>query len=133
MRSRIAAWPAVALVAALVAWPGGAVAHKAKYESIVEISAYLDSGAFLGSVGSFDNKRCSLNRVVTVWRRNPGAMNGPFGTARSGRGGQWRLTVSAPPGTYFATVKRRLLRHSHRHRHRHICRAARSSRFTMPD
>ena len=50
----------VALAALLLAASAGSAgAHQAKFKSIVEIDAYLVTGAFQGSVGSFDNKRCS--------------------------------------------------------------------------
>jgi hypothetical protein len=132
MRKRYFAVAVLAIVA-LAASPGAAGAHKAKYKSIVEIDSYLFIGAFNGTVGSFDNKRCSANRVVAVWKRNPGAMDGPFGTAKTGKGGAWRLNVTAPSGNYYATVKpRRLKAPKRKRKHKHICRGARSSNFGIP-
>ena len=130
MRKRFFAVTVLAIVA-LTASPGAAGAHKAKYKSIVEIDSYLFTGSFNGSVGSFQNKRCSANRVVTVWKRNPGAMDGPVGTARSGKGGAWTLNVTAPSGNYYATVKPSRLKAPKR-KHKHICRGDRSSNFVLP-
>ena len=130
MRRRYFAVAVLAIVA-LAASPGAAGAHKAKYKSIVEIDAYLFSGAFEGTVGSFANKKCSAKRVVAVWKRNPGAMDGPMGTARSGKGGAWRLNVTAPSGSYYATVKPRRLGKKTR-KHKHVCKADRSSNFVVP-
>lgn len=108
---------------------GVAGAHKVKYKSIVEIDGYEFRGAFLGGVGSFDNKRCSRGRKVSVWKLNPGAMDGPFGTAKTNRKGAWRLEVQALPGTYYAVVKPKAIGRSKGHRH--LCRGDESSRFQV--
>ena len=104
-------------------------AHKVTFKSIVEINGYQTVGAFIGSVGSFENPKCGRARVVTVWRRNPGAMDGPMGTTRTNRGGGWRLEVLAPAGNYYATVKRSVIRR--KHGHRHVCAFDKSSNFKV--
>jgi hypothetical protein len=107
-----------------------AQAHTVTFKSIVEIDGYQTIGAFIGSVGSFDNSKCSRARVVTVWKRNPGAMDGPFGTAKTTRVGRWRLEVTAPSGNYYATVKKKVIRR--KRGHRHVCSYDKSSNFHVP-
>ena len=126
--SRAAAAAAVSTLL-LGSLPATSSAHKTKLESIIEIDAYLATGAFLGSVGSFESKRCKRFRKVTLWRINPGAQFGPFGTTKTDKSGNWRIDVNAPPGTYFATVKKKVVVRTKKHRH--ICVADRSSNFAI--
>lgn len=129
--NRKVALTAMLALAVMAAAPPSAGAHKKTSASIVEIDAYLFSGAFQGTVGSFANKKCSAKRVVAVWKRNPGAMDGPMGTARTGKGGAWTLNVIAPSGSYYATVKPRRLGKKSR-KHKHVCKGARSGNFVVP-
>jgi hypothetical protein len=126
-RAAVAAALTTLLLAGL---PGTAGAHKAKLGSIVEIDAYLTvEKAFIGGVGSFDSKACKRNRLVALWRINPGAMTAPFGTTRTDRTGDWRIDANAPAGTYFATVKKKTIRRSSEHRH--VCKGDQSSNFIV--
>jgi hypothetical protein len=131
MRHRVAAMATAGLVAmaGLAAAPDLAAAHKTKLESIAEIDTYLfgPPGRFAGVVGSFDSKLCSRKRLVTVWKSNPGVMDGPVGTAKTNKGGRWSLETTAQPGTYYATVKKRVIRRSAKHRH--VCVFDRSENF----
>ncbi len=122
---------AALLLPALAALASPADARKVKLQSIVEIDGYLETGAFTGTVGSFDSKRCTRRRLVTVWRRNPGAMDGPFGTAKTNRSGHWSLSVVAAPGSYYATVKSRRL-HRSKKGDRRLCKLDRSEAFLVP-
>ena len=109
-----------ALVGAL-AWPANA--HDRGYDTRVRISGYVDNTSFLGRVGS-ERKACKRKRRVTVWRRNPGVMDAPVGTARSNGKGIWAVSApAAPPGRYYATAKKRVLP---KPGHRHVCKRARS-------
>jgi len=130
-RGVAAAVMAVVATVVLAAAPERASAHKAKLESIVEIDTYIigPPGRFGGVVGSFDSKLCSRKRLVTVWKRNPGVMDGPVGTARTNKGGRWSLEATAAPGTYYATVKKRVIRSSAEHRH--LCVFDRSENFPI--
>lgn len=65
-----------AFAVALVAGVEVATPHTAKYDSRVRITGYIDNQSFLGRVGS-ERKACKRKRLVTVWKRNPGAMDGP--------------------------------------------------------
>jgi hypothetical protein len=122
---------ALAVIAAAIAGPlSTAQAHNVTFKSIVEIDGYQTIGAFIGAIGSFDNSKCSRARVVTVWKRNPGAMDGPFGTAKTNRAGRWRLEVTAPAANYYATVKKKAIRR--KRGHRHVCSYDRSSNFRVP-
>ncbi|HSI79196.1 MAG TPA: hypothetical protein VK919_00965 [Solirubrobacterales bacterium] len=117
-----------ALAVALVAGVEVATPHTAKYDSRVRITGYIDNQSFLGRVGS-ERKACKRKRLVTVWKRNPGAMDGPVGTARSNRKGIWAISApSAPSGRYYATVKRRVIGGAG---HRHVCKRDRSKRFRL--
>jgi hypothetical protein len=132
MRRRRAALAAVTGAIATGAMAGSldvSQAHQVTFKSIVEIDGYETAGALLGSVGSFDNPKCSRARLVTVWKRNPGAMDGPFGTTKTNRGGRWRLEVSAPPGNYYATVRKKAI--LRKGGHRHVCSSDRSSNFRV--
>jgi hypothetical protein len=122
---------AVAVVFASMAAP--ATGHVARWESGVRITDYADNASFLGRVSS-ERRRCKDRRLVTVWKRNPGAMHGPVDTARTNRAGIW--AVYAPgllerpdSDVYFATIKRRVLRRSPGHRH--VCKAARSPDYRI--
>lgn len=109
---------------------GVATAHTTKYKSVVEIGGYQTTEhIFLGTVGSLDSKSCGGKRLVTVWKINPGVMDGPFGSTKS-KGGSWRLDAVAPSATYYATVKQRTVRNSNGHRH--VCKADRSPQFVIP-
>jgi len=113
------------LVAAL-AWP--AHAHDRAYDTRVRISGYVDNASFLGRVGS-ERKACKRKRRVTVWRRNPGAMDAPVGTAKSNGKGIWAVAApAAPPGRYYAIAKKRGLP---KPGHRHVCGRARSKLFQL--
>ncbi len=122
----------IAVVAALVV-AGSlevAMAHTTKYKSVVEIGGYqATERIFLGTVGSLQSKSCGGKRLVTVWKINPGAMDGPFGSTKS-KSGSWRLTADAPSATYYATVKKRIVRNSGGHRH--VCGSDRSPNFVIP-
>ena len=99
---------AVAISVGILVFGGGtAAAHKAKYKSVVEIDAYEFRGAFAGAVGSFDSNRCDSKRKVSLWRENPGAMDGPFGTTRTNAKGEWRIEVLSPSHRRSATSRRR--------------------------
>jgi len=122
---------AVAVVFAFMAAP--ASGHVARWDSRVRITDYVDNASFLGRVRS-ERRACRDRRLVTVWKRNPGAMHGPVDTARTNRAGIW--AVHAPgllelpeSDVYFATVKRRVLRRSAEHRH--VCKAAQSPDYRI--
>lgn len=105
-----------------------ATPHTAKYDTRVRITGYIDNQSFLGRVGS-ERKACKRKRLVTVWKRNPGAMDGPVGSARSNRRGIWAVSApNAPSGRYYATVKRRVTGGTG---HRHVCKRDRSKRFRL--
>ena len=129
MRIRIAAVVSLAVLAS-AAWAGEAGAHKKSFKSIVDIDTYKFSGEFGGVVNSFENKRCARERVIALWRRNPGAMDAPMGTARSGDGGRWAINVTATPAVYYATAKKRVLFRK-KGKHFHFCRFARSAPFEI--
>jgi hypothetical protein len=96
----------------------------------VEIGLYNPSiHAFLGTVGSLQAKSCGGDRLIEVWKRNPGTMSGTFGTTRS-KQGQWRLDVNAPAGTYYATAAKKTVRNNAKHKH--ICKSDTSPDFTVP-
>jgi hypothetical protein len=108
---------------------GTASAHVARFESKVKITDFADNASFLGRVSS-ERKACRRKRLVTVWKRNPGAMDGPVGTARTNRRGIWAVFApDAESSVYYATAKRRVLRRSASHRH--VCKAARSPSFRL--
>jgi hypothetical protein len=117
-----------ALATGLVAGSLGGLAFASNFKSVVEIDSYLDAGVFTGTVTS-PNRRCERYRLVTVWKRNPGAMNGPMGTTKTGKSGSWKLHVSAAPGSYFATVKPRVI---HRNGRRRTCAFDYSPNFVIP-
>lgn len=107
--------------------------HVARWDSRVRITDYADNASFLGRVRS-ERRACRERRLVTVWKRNPGAMHGPVDTARTSRAGFW--AVHAPgllelpeSDVYFATVKRRVLRRSPGHRH--VCKADQSPDYRI--
>jgi hypothetical protein len=109
---------------------GNATAHTARWDSKVRITDYADNASFVGRVSS-KRKACRRNRLVAVWKLNPGAMDGPVDTARTSRRGLW--AVHAPGligvgGSYYATVKRRARVSAG---HRHVCRGARSPAFEL--
>jgi hypothetical protein len=106
-----------------------ATGHTVRLDSKVRITQYVDNTSFLGKVGS-ERKACKRKRKVTVWKRNPGAMDGPVGSARTNRKGIWAVFApGAESGVYYATVKRRVLRKSAKHRH--VCKGDRSSSFRL--
>jgi hypothetical protein len=106
---------------ALAASLGTAGAHSKKFATEVQVAAYSPSEhAFLGNIGSLGSRKCAGGRLITLWRRNPGAQSGPFGTAKSAKG-QWRIDVNAPPGTYYATVGKKVIRNNSDHKH--VCKA----------
>ena len=108
---------------------GTATAHVKRFDSTVRITDYADNASFLGAVSS-ERKACKRKRRVTVWKRNPGAMDGPVGTARTNRRGIWAVFApNADSAVYYATVKRRVLRKSAKHRH--VCKPARSPSFKL--
>jgi len=114
---------ALALVALIAAGGGVATGHDRGFDSRVRITGYVDNTSFLGRVAS-DRKQCKRMRRVTVWRRNPGAMDAPVGTAKSNGKGIWAVTApGASAGRYYATAKRRVIR---KPGHRHVCRFDRS-------
>jgi hypothetical protein len=108
-----------------------ATAHRVRWESKVRITDYADNASFVGKVTS-ERKACKARRRVAVWKRNPGAMDGPVDDARTHRRGIWAvyapgLIDMANPGVYYATVKRRVLPSAAGHRH--VCGGARSPAF----
>ena len=121
---------AAAIAACLVLTGGGGIAtgHDARFDSRVRITGYIDNASFLGRVAS-DRKQCKRKRRVTVWRRNPGAMDAPVGTAKSNGKGNWAVSApSAPSGRYFATAKKRVIKKA---AHKHVCKRARSKVFEL--
>jgi hypothetical protein len=110
-----------------------ATAHVVRWDSKVRITNYADNASFLGRVTS-ERRVCQRKRKVTVWKRNPGAMDGPVGTARTNRRGIWvvyapGLLETAERNVYYATVKRRVLHRSTGHRH--VCKPAQSPSFRL--
>jgi len=104
-----------------------ATAHVIRWDAKVRITDYADSASFLGRVSSAQ-RACARKRRVAVWKRNPGAMDGPVKAALTNRRGIWAVFApGAEPGSYYATVKRRVLRGSPGHRH--VCKPARSPTF----
>jgi hypothetical protein len=119
-----------AVVASLVlaSIVGTASGHVARWESEIKITGYADNTSFLGKVRSERNS-CERKRLVSVWKRNPGAMDAPVGTARTNRKGIWAVSApGADPGVYYAVVKKRVRRSSG---HRHVCKADRSPSFKL--
>ena len=119
---------AICVVLALGAGAELATGHDARFDSRVRITGYIDNQSFLGRVGS-ERKACKRKRLVTVWKRNPGAMDGPVGSARTNRRGIWAVAApNAPSGRYYATVKKRVTGGGG---HRHICKRDGSKRFRI--
>jgi hypothetical protein len=115
-------------VAVLASMVGMAMAHVARSDSSVKITGYIDNTSFLGKVGS-ERKACKRKRKVTVWKRNPGAMDGPVDTARTDKRGIWAVSApGADPGPYYATVKKRVRK---RKGHKHVCKPDRSPSFKL--
>ena len=112
--------------------PSTAQAHTVTFKSIVVIDGHYQTtgGPLTGAVYSFDTCKCRGARLVTVWKRNPGAMDAPLGTAKTNRAGRWRLDVTAPAGIYYATVKKKAI--LRKGGHRHVCSSDRSSNFSVP-
>jgi hypothetical protein len=129
MKPRIVMAVCLALLVVGATAPG-ATAHKAKYKAVLEISAYLTEGAFIGVVGGFDEPKCDRKRKVTVWGENPGAMDGPVGTVKTDRKGDWRLDFATDGGTFYATMPAKTLKSSAEHKH--VCKADQSPKFTFP-
>lgn len=127
MSTRFVVLAALGLVA-LASLTGVATAHVARWDSNLRITGYVENTSFLGKVRS-ERRACKRRRRVSVWKRNPGAMDGPVGTARTNRRGIW--AVSAPAvasGVYYAQVKRRVRRSAD---HKHVCRPDRSPSFKL--
>ena len=115
---------------ALAASLGTAGAHSKKFGTVLKVDRYLPSEkVFFGSIGSLGSRKCAGGRLITLWKRNPGAMSGPFGTAKSAKGG-WRINVTAPAGTYYATVGKKVVRNNDDNKH--VCKADTSDDFVVP-
>jgi hypothetical protein len=109
--------------------PSTAQADKATFKSFASIDGHSSTGVLTGAVWSLDeNCKCSRGRRVTVWTSNPGAMDERVGTAKTSRGGRWKLKVTAPAGIYYATVNKRVTRRNGGH----VCTSARSSNYPIP-
>lgn len=113
---------------ALASMASTATAHVARWDSRVKITAYAENTSFLGKVRS-ERRACKRNRKVSVWKVNPGAMDGPVGTARTNRRGIWAVSApGAESGRYYAKVKRRVRKSAG---HKHVCKADRSPNFRL--
>ena len=131
LSARISVGVVVPVVFASIA--ATATGHVARWDSRVRITDYADNASFLGRVSS-ERSACKNRRLVTVWKRNPGAMHGPVDTARTNRAGIWAvyapgLLEQPESDVYFATVKRRVRRSSPGHRH--VCKAAQSRDYRI--
>ena len=112
----------------LASMVGVATGHVARWDSEIKITGYVDNTSFLGKVRS-ERKTCKRKRKVSVWKRNPGAMDAPVGTARTNRRGIWAVSApGAETGVYYAHVKKRVRK---RAGHKHVCKADRSPSFKL--
>lgn len=118
-------------VATVALGAGLASAHTKKFNTEVTINftAGLYFDTFDGEVNSNTNA-CERNRQVKVKRVEPGK-DPVFGTDISDAQGEWEVSNGfAPPGDYYATVKKKVLKKTNNHKH--ICKADKSPTIVVP-
>jgi hypothetical protein len=119
--------------ATLLLAPAPASAHGVTYGRAVGGDFFPKSGPPFDSTKGFVRSgqvRCVRRSVVTLWRRTGG---GPVrvGSANTGADKTWVINPPGnfPTGTYFLTVKRKVLFRSARHRH--FCPFLRTNTFSF--
>lgn len=123
------------LAATLLLAPAPASAHGIRYARSVggDFFPKVPKGgpydSARGTVGS-GQPRCRRNSVVTLWRTSGG---GPIRVGSANTGGDNRWTIDPPgkfpSGSYFLTVKRKVLFRSAGHRH--VCPFLRTNTFSF--
>jgi hypothetical protein len=123
----------LALASTLLLAPAPASAHGIRYARGVGGDFFPKSGPPYDSakgVVTSGQPRCRRNSVVVLWRTSGG---GPIrvGSANTGGDNTWVINPPGnfPNGTYFLTVKRKVLLRSGAHRH--ICPYLRTGTFTI--
>jgi hypothetical protein len=85
---------------------------------------------YASGVVTSPNARCRRNSLVTLWRVTGGGRT-KVGADGTGGGNTWTINPPGnfPNGSYFLTVKRKVLFRSARHKH--VCPFLRTSSFTF--
>jgi len=115
-----------AVLSLLAVGVGVAAAHTFRADSEVTITYNDAKERFQGRVSS-DRPRCVKNRLVVVFRDNPGE-DAPVGSDTTNDNGFWSVEEKNARGDFYAKVLRRKQTSAG---HTHVCRADLSPTITV--